>query len=297
MQHSSLYCFCFNSLHPPPAELPVHWKDHLPPFQHEWIRNTLFKANPQTGKSELVPQLKLWWYPPQVPLIHTQPPASPDLFFCRTLFLWMPLKMWRFPLVCVRPDCDKHKLTAAGLYRTVRKVLDIDGWYDLATEYLECKRCKKKYPAWSENILEQLDMGHRSQFPALLTYRYSCDNRVLRMMRERTQGNSVTQLYKKLMEQHSEAWTQRVLQYLTACEPFTRSFLVQPPVFAKPPSLPALPKPKWLLAVYARDVLGQLHEVKAKITSVLGCVLKMDSTKKETHPCIQKFAIWKSVYT
>ncbi len=107
-----------------------------------------------------------------------------------------------------------------------------------------------------------------------------CDNWVLRMMRERTLGNSVTQLYKKLMEQHGEAWTQRVLQYLSACEPFTRSSLVQRPVFAEPPLLSALPKPKWLLAVYARDVLGRLHEVKAKITSVLGCVLKMDSTKK-----------------
>nr|XP_021326371.1 uncharacterized protein LOC110438393 [Danio rerio] len=192
----------------------------------------------------------------------------------------MPLKMWLFPLVCVRLSCGKHRLTAAGIYRTVCKVLDIDGWYDLATEYLECKRCKKKYPAWSEDILGQLDIGHRSQFPALLTYRYSCDNRVVRMMRERTLGNSVTQLFKKLMEQHSEAWTQRVLQYLTACEPFTRSSLVQPPVFAEPPLLPAIPKPKWLLAVYARDVLGRLHEVKAKITSVFGCVLKMDSTKK-----------------
>ncbi|CAM4568842.1 unnamed protein product [Leuciscus chuanchicus] len=268
--------------HQPPAELPGHWKDHLPPFQHEWIRNTLFKANLRTGKPEIVSQMKLWWYPPQPPLINTQPPASPDLFFCRPIFLWMPLKMWLFPLVCVRPDCGKHRLTAAGLYRTVRKVLDIDGWYDLATEYLECKRCKKKYPAWNEDILGQLDMGHRSQFPALLTYRYSCDNRVVRMMRERTLGNSVTQLYKKLMEQHSEAWTQRVLQYLTACEPFTRSSLVQPPVFAEPPLLPALPKPKWLLAVYARDVLGRLDEVKAKITSVFGCVLKMDSTKKVT---------------
>lgn len=79
--------------------------------------------------------------------------------------------MWLIPLVCVRPDCGKHRLTAAGLYRTVRKVLDIDRWYDLATEYLECKGCKKKYPAWSEDILGQLDMGHRSQFPALLTYR------------------------------------------------------------------------------------------------------------------------------
>ncbi|RXN19565.1 Epithelial-stromal interaction 1 [Labeo rohita] len=154
------------------------------------------------------------------------------------------------------PDCGKHRLTVAGLYRTVRKVLDIDKWYDLATEYLECKCCKKKYTAWSEYILGQLDMGHHSQFPALLTYRYSCDDRVLRMMRVRTLGNSVTQLYKKLMEQHSEAWTQHVLQYLTACKPFTRSSLVQPPVFAEPPLLSALPKPKWLLAMYARDVLG-----------------------------------------
>ncbi|XP_029983709.1 uncharacterized protein LOC115414633 [Sphaeramia orbicularis] len=124
-------------------------------------------------------------------------------------------------------------------------------------------------------------MGHHSQFPALLTYRYSCDIRVLRMMRETTMGNSVTQRHKKVLEQHSEAWMQRVLQYLTVCEPFTRSSVVLP-VFTEPPLLPALPKPKWLLAVYARDVLGHLHEVKAKITSTFGSVLKMDSTKKVT---------------
>lgn len=116
--------------------------------------------------------------------------------------------------------------------------------------------------------------------------RYSCGIRVLRMMRERTMGNSVTQLYKKLQEQHSEAWMERVLQYLTACEPFTRSTVVRPPVFAEPPCLPALPKPKWLLAVYARDVLSRLHEVKAKITSIFGSVLKMDSTKKVSQPCL-----------
>lgn len=154
-----------------PAELPSHWKDHLPTFQQEWISHTVFRPNAKTGKAELVDQLKLWWHPPQPPLIHTQPPASANLFFCRPLCLWMPYKMWRYPLVCVRPACDKYRLTGAGLYRTVRRVLDIDGWYDLATEYLECKRCSKKYPAWSEDMLGQLDMGHRSQFPALLTYR------------------------------------------------------------------------------------------------------------------------------
>ncbi|KAM4597228.1 uncharacterized protein V3H82_023052 [Fundulus diaphanus] len=152
----------------------------------------------------------------------------------------------------------------------------------LPQEYLECKGCKKKYPAWSEDILGQLDMGHRRKFPALLTYRYSCDYRVVILMRERTQGNSVTQLHKKLQEEHSAAWTRRTLEYFAACEPFSDSRLVEPPVFSAPPALPALPKPKWLLAVYARDVLSRLPEVKARITSVFGSVLKMDSTKKVT---------------
>ncbi|KAK5622100.1 hypothetical protein CRENBAI_010378 [Crenichthys baileyi] len=79
-------------------------------------------------------------------------------------------------------------------------------------------------------------------------------------MRERTHGNSITQLYKKLQEEHSAAWTWRTLEYFTACEPFTDSSIIEPPVFSAPPPLPPLPKPKWLLSVYARDVLSRLPE-------------------------------------
>ncbi|MEQ2250161.1 hypothetical protein ILYODFUR_036955 [Ilyodon furcidens] len=99
-------------------------------------------------------------------------------------------------------------------------------------------------------------------------------------MREKIHGNSVTQLYKKLQEEHSAAWTRRALEYFTTCEPFTDSSIIEPPVFSAPPLLPPLPKPKWLLSVYARNVLSRLPEVRAKITSVFGCVLKMDATKK-----------------
>ena len=63
-------------------------------------------------------------------------------------------------------------LTQSGLYKTVWRVLDIDRWYFMGTEYLECKFCKKKFPAWSSVVLGQLCLGHRSYFPALLTYRY-----------------------------------------------------------------------------------------------------------------------------
>ena len=114
----------------------------------------------------------------------------------------------------------------------------------------------------------------------LLCYRNACDVRVVRLLRERIVGNSVTQTHKKLLEQHSEDWLTRTLQYLTACQPFTESPLTAAPTFAEPPERPSLPNPRWLLAVYVRDVVNRLDDVKAKLTSVFGAVLKLDSTKK-----------------
>ena len=62
-------------------------------------------------------------------------------------------------------------LTQAGLYKTVRKVFAIDGWYYLGTEHLKCKFSKKKYASWSNMVLKQLSLGYKNQFPAVLTYR------------------------------------------------------------------------------------------------------------------------------
>ncbi|XP_058844962.1 uncharacterized protein LOC131697767 [Acipenser ruthenus] len=69
-----------------------------------------------------------------------------------------------------RPQADWRRL-----YKTVRRVLSIDDWYDMAMVYLECRWCKKKVAGWSGHVLNQLDPAHRSHFPAILTYRLSCD--------------------------------------------------------------------------------------------------------------------------
>jgi len=236
----------------------------------------------QDGKSglELKPNLQLWWFPPQPPLVYTQPPASPDPFFHRPLFLWMPYRMWAVRFKCTAPGCSSHPLTSCGMYKQVRQVLDIDGFYHLASEYLECGKCHRKVIAWSGDILQQLDVGHRSLFPAILTYRYACDLKVVRLLRERGLGNSAGQLYRKLLEQHTENWMNQTLQYLTACEPFAASTLSCPVKFPPAPPQPAIPKPQWLLSVYTKDVLCRLQDVKARLTSTYGTILKMDSTKK-----------------
>ncbi|XP_068424608.1 uncharacterized protein [Clinocottus analis] len=268
---------------PPPADsaelLPESWRAALNAEQQKWIGRVLFTRDSR-GRSRLISELDLWWNPPQPRPIYTQPPASPDPFFACRLFLWVPHRMWHLQLTCPQPLCT-GSMTKAGLYRTVRRVLDINGWYLMATEYLECRRCKKKVGGWSQGIIRQLSPTHSCQFPAVLTYKLSCDMRVLVQLRSRTPGNSAKRLFNTLREQHSEAWMRRGIRYLGICEQFlamcsARGQTPPPPL----PPMPPLPSPVWLLTVYSYDVLSQLDKYKFRITSTFGSILKMDSTKK-----------------
>ncbi|XP_067280900.1 uncharacterized protein [Pseudorasbora parva] len=257
--------------------LPEAWKHSLPKEQHEWIGRSLFRS--QGGRAVLTDNLQMWWFPPQPRLQYHQPPASPDEFFTWPLCLWMPYRMWSFKLICSSPNCRQsgQRFTSSGLYKTVRRVLNLHGWYFLATEYLECQRCHKKLAAWSFDILDQLDPAHRRMFPAILTYRFSCDMNVAMLMRERSLGNSATMLYHNLCELHSAEWMTRSLQYLSVCDRFqgTTTRHITPP-----PPMPPVPTAKWLLSVHAVDIWSRYDELKARVTTVFGSILKMDSTKQ-----------------
>ncbi|XP_051959644.1 uncharacterized protein LOC127627336 [Xyrauchen texanus] len=245
--------------------LPQAWKRSLPKEQHEWIGRSLFRQ--QGGKAVLTDNLQMWWYPPQPRLQYHQPPASPDMFFTWPLCLWMPYRMWSYKLICSLPNCRRsgQRLTSCGLYKTVRRVLNIHGWYFLATEYLECQRCHKKQAAWSYDILDQLDPAHRRMFPAILTYRFSCDMHVAKLMRERSLGNSASMLYHKLCEQHSEDWMERSLQYLSVCKRFLGT--TTRPI--TPPPMPPVPTARWLLYAHAEDVRARYGELKARVVKKL----------------------------
>ncbi len=149
--------------------LPEGWKQTLPKEQHLWVSKALFIRD-KSGRLALTKNLRLWWFPPGPRPLYMQPPSSPDGFFHAKLFLWVPYRMWAYKLLCTQPTCRRLgiQLTACGMYKTVRRVLDVSGWYFMGTEYLECRSCKKKLAAWSHDILNQLDPVHREK---VLTYR------------------------------------------------------------------------------------------------------------------------------
>ncbi|XP_051778448.1 uncharacterized protein LOC127526605 [Erpetoichthys calabaricus] len=258
--------------------LPEGWRTSLPKEQHVWVSQVLFTRG-KDGKPTLTSNLRLWWFPPGPPNVHLQPPTSPDTFFQRPFFLWMPYRMWGYKLSCTA--CS-HRLSGAGLYRTVRRVLDTDGWYFMATEYLECRRCRKKVAGWSRDVLDQLHHTHWDEFPAILTYRLSCDKKLIGQMRDRTLDNGANRLRRYLLEEHTRSWILHSKSYLFAFAKFITSGaepFATPPL---PPRMTPVPSAKWLLSVYAREVALRLEETKARITSIFGSILKMDSTKKVT---------------
>ena len=89
-------------------------------------------------------------------------------------------------LIC--PRCHVTDLTKQGPYRRTRLVLDIDGFYILASEYLHGSRCKKNQISWNPEILDQLDPGTRSRFPVQVLYRTACDKRVIALLHQRGLG-------------------------------------------------------------------------------------------------------------
>ncbi|XP_034054489.1 uncharacterized protein LOC117534408 isoform X1 [Gymnodraco acuticeps] len=261
-----------------PVQLPRLWSEGFPPEDHKWILKSLLKFGPK-GKLELQDHLKLWYFPPEPSHLYHQAPA-PDRFFAHPLLVWMPYKLWKVKVVCPNLGCGQHRLTGAGLHKRARQVLDVDRIYNMVTETLTCT--KSTHVSWSQTVLSQLDLAHRSEFRVILTQKFACDIRVIRLLRERGLSNSPTRVLKQLRENHTEEWLHRVARYTTECVGFLQGPGLMPVTFPEPPEPAVVPSCKWLLSVYSQDILTRLEEIKARITSTYGSILKMDSTRKIT---------------
>ena len=101
-------------------------------------------------------------------------------------------------------------------------------------------------------------------------------------MGERSLGNSSSSLHSYLVVEHTRAWMARSMRFMA----IYRMFKMPPP----PPPIPEMdpvPTSQWILSAFATESFSRLGEMRAKVTSIFGSVLKMDSTKKVE--CSQTF--------
>ncbi|RXN21512.1 hypothetical protein ROHU_024091 [Labeo rohita] len=138
----------------------------------------------------------------------------------------------------------------------------------------------------SQTVRNQLDLPHQKMFRLILTRKYACDIRVIRLLRDRTLGNSPTRLVRQLKENHGQDWPNRLANYLGECADFVDRPSLFPVVCQEPPEPVDIPTSRWLLSVYFRDILCRTGHIKASITSIFGNLLKLDSTKKTGQPLV-----------
>ena len=175
---------------------------------------------------------------------------------------------------------------SSGIYRKVREVIDVDSrYYLVGGDYPRCSKCLNPsllVCPWSQDILSQLDVAHRSLFPAVLTTQLALDRKAVTFLKPRTSGNSSSYVQSAMEEAHSEEWARQTIRYLSDCERHKKmaTFIPSAAVYLPPPTFRPLPLAQWFETVHSNDILSHLDEMKGVITSTYGRILKMDSTKK-----------------
>ncbi|XP_045062329.1 uncharacterized protein LOC121536140 [Coregonus clupeaformis] len=218
-------------------------------------------------------------------------------------------RMWFYPeeppgyvrvlLKCPRGDqClgrgrNVH-LYKSGYHHRVRHICDVSTWYTMLTEVLCCGPCTKaarsgeggtmgRWLAWDAAILSQLSEAHQAMFPAILTSKRGVDRTVVRLLRDRTEGNTMVKVWRQIQENHVEEYLQRKDLYTTLLMTVVKPGGIVSALrhtFQAPPPPRELPSARLLRHAFLLAEANNVQDYRSQILSTFGTVLKMDSTKK-----------------
>ncbi|XP_078807346.1 uncharacterized protein LOC144994217 isoform X1 [Oryzias latipes] len=217
------------------------------------------------------------------------------------VFVWRPVGVWRYSLkcpwgvTCAGAGRDVH-LYKSGYHHRVRHICDVSSWYTMLTEVLFCGPCTKatrnkeggtvgRWLAWDLVILSQLSEAHPAMFPAVLTCKRGVDKNVVRLLWDRTEGNTTVKVWRQVQENHHEEYLHRKDLYtillMSTVEPrgivSSLGHTFRPP---PPPPSRELASTRLLRHAFLLAEADNVQHYRNQILSTFGTVLKMDSTKK-----------------
>ena len=110
------------------------------------------------------------------------------------------------------------------------------------------------------------------------------DKNIVRLLRDRTDGNTMVKVWRQVQECHVEDYLQRKDMYTTLLAEFMKPGQILPLLQAPPPRPPPpqrqIPSPRLLRHAFLLAEASHVQDYRSQIISTFGTVLKMDSTKK-----------------
>lgn len=113
--------------------------------------------------------------------------------------------------------------------------------------------------------------------------RRGVDKKVLQLLRDRTEGNTLAKVWRQIQENHCQDYLNRTDLYTTLLTGLTQPGGIVAALghkFDPPPSRRELPSARLLQHAFLLSEATQIQDYRAQILSTFGTVLKMDSTKK-----------------
>ncbi|XP_056608893.1 uncharacterized protein LOC130426242 isoform X1 [Triplophysa dalaica] len=120
-------------------------------------------------------------------------------------------------------------------------------------------------------------------FPAILTDKRGVDKNVVRLLRDRTEGNTMVKVWRQIQENHVEEYLHRKDLYTTLLMTLLKPGGIVSALghtFEAPPPQRELPSARLLRHAFLLAEASNVQDYRNQILSTFGKVLKMDSTKK-----------------
>ena len=119
----------------------------------------------------------------------------------------------------------------------------------------------------------------------LCIYRRGVDKNVVRLLRDRSEGNTMGKVWRQVQECHVDEYLKRKDMYTTLLLKLVEpggimSALGLTHTFPPPPPPRPIPSPRLLRHAFLLAEASNVQDYRTQIISTFGTVLKLDSTKK-----------------
>ncbi|KAI3649998.1 hypothetical protein MP228_005630 [Amoeboaphelidium protococcarum] len=251
-----------------------------------------------------------FWIEPPNPLvaltksINNGLQVNPNDFYYPRVFVFVPDAMFpHLKIPCPNPSCSSASVVPKGFPEYMRRIVDVEDCYYIATCRYQCKDCNTHFVPTSADVLRQFPLEVQFAFPCLLSKRSGIDLKIVKMLNifiDQSMGPQAVADY--LKELHSLKHQELEVQYYSTLNTLKAVYASQTRLFASKIDSSAVqfskfadpngysgftPSGNYLLSVFLKDYQRKKSYYDLEVQRRGGKVLSVDHSFKWTRHLMQ----------